>query len=67
MKPVYTDIYQQAIEPFDRQEISQAEAFDRSEKRIKAFMMVQTREKTLPCLRKLMGRPKSIILLTMFL
>ena len=45
MKPVYTDVYQQAIEPFDRQEISQAEAFDRSEKRIKAFMMVQTREK----------------------
>lgn len=45
MKPVYTDVYQQAIEPFDRQEISQSEAFDRSEKRIKAFMMVQTREK----------------------
>ncbi len=37
MKPVYTDVYQQAIEPFDRQEINQAEAFDRSEKRIKAF------------------------------
>lgn len=45
MKPVYTDIYQQAIEPFDRQEITQTEAFDRSEKRIKEFMMIQTREK----------------------
>ena len=31
-KPVYTDIYQQASNRFDRQEISQAEAFDRSEK-----------------------------------
>lgn len=45
MKPVYTDIYQQAIEPFDRQEITQAEVFDRSERRIKEFMMLQTREK----------------------
>ena len=45
MKPVYTDIYQQAIEPFDRQEITQSEVFDRSERRIKEFMMLQTREK----------------------
>lgn len=56
MKPVYTDIYQQAIEPYDRQEISQAEVFDRSEKRIKAFMMIQTREKDIALFAEADGR-----------
>ncbi len=62
MKPVYTDVYQQAIEPFDRQEISQAEAFDRSEKRIKAFMMVQTREKDMMSMGMMMLSPIMISL-----
>lgn len=56
MKPVYTDIYQQAIEPYDRQEISQAEVFDRSEKRIKEFMMIQTREKDIALFAEADGR-----------
>lgn len=45
MRPVYTDIYNEAIQPFQNEEISQEEVFDRSEIRIKEFMYEQTREK----------------------
>lgn len=45
MQPVYTDIYTDAIKPFQNEEISQQEVFDRSEVRIKEFMYEQTRDK----------------------
>ncbi|KRL02103.1 flagellar biosynthesis protein FliP [Liquorilactobacillus capillatus DSM 19910] len=45
MKPVYTDIYQEAIVPYNKQEITQKQVFDRSENRIKLFMYKQTRSK----------------------
>ena len=46
MKPVYTDIYQQAIEPFDRQEITRNPKFLIAQNvESKEFMMLQTREK----------------------
>ncbi len=45
MRPVYTDIYDQAIQPFQNEEITQQEVFDRSEVRIKEFMYEQTRDK----------------------
>lgn len=47
MRPVYTDIYDQAIKPYQAQEISQEVVFERSEERIKKFMYEQTREKDL--------------------
>ncbi len=45
MRPVYTDIYNDAIQPFQNEEITQQEVFDRSEIRIKEFMYEQTRDK----------------------
>jgi len=45
MKPVYTDIYNDAIQPYSREEITQKQAFDRSEDRIKEFMGKETRKK----------------------
>ena len=47
MRPVYSDIYKDAIEPFQKNEISQTEVFERSEVRIKEFMYKETREKDL--------------------
>ncbi|MHC5269552.1 flagellar type III secretion system pore protein FliP [Enterococcus sp. LJL98] len=47
MRPVYTDIYEQAIQPYQAQEISQEEVFERSENRMKEFMYGQTRKQDL--------------------
>ena len=47
MRPVYTDIYEQAIQPYQAQEISQEEVFERSENRMKEFMYSQTRKQDL--------------------
>lgn len=47
MRPVYTDIYEQAIQPYQAQEISQVEVFERSESRMKEFMYGQTRKQDL--------------------
>lgn len=55
MKPVYTDIYNEAIQPFNRQEITQAEVFDRSGVRIKEFMAKETREKDIQLFVKASG------------
>lgn len=45
MRPVYIDINQQALQPYENNEITQTEFFERSENRIKSFMYDQTREK----------------------
>ncbi|WP_235805552.1 flagellar type III secretion system pore protein FliP [Liquorilactobacillus oeni] len=45
MRPVYSDIYQDAIKPYNRQEITQQQVFTRSENRLKQFMYKQTRKK----------------------
>ena len=47
MRPVYTDIYEQAIQPYQAQEITQTEVFERSEVRLKEFMYAQTRKQDL--------------------
>lgn len=47
MRPVYTDIYEQAIQPYQAQEISQEEVFERSENRMKEFMYTHTRKQDL--------------------
>lgn len=59
MKPVYTDINQQAFQPYERNEITQAEFFDRSENRIKEFMYKQTREKDIRLFTELSGDKKA--------
>jgi flagellar biosynthetic protein FliP len=45
MRPVYVDINQQALQPYEKNEITQAEFFEKSENRIKSFMYDQTRKK----------------------
>lgn len=45
MRPVYVDINQQALQPYENKEITETEFFERSENRIKSFMFDQTREK----------------------
>lgn len=45
MRPVYMAINDQAIQPFQNEEITQEEVFDRSEILIKEFMYEQTRDK----------------------
>ncbi|WP_174713974.1 flagellar type III secretion system pore protein FliP [Ligilactobacillus salitolerans] len=45
MKPVYTDIYQDAIKPYNQHEITEKQAFNRSEVRLKEFMGKETRKK----------------------
>jgi len=47
MKPVINEINDTAIQPYVREEISQAEAFKNIEKPLKIFMLKQTREKDL--------------------
>jgi len=47
MKPVINEINDNAIQPYVREEITQAEAFQNIEKPLKVFMLKQTREKDL--------------------
>jgi len=47
MTPVFQQVNQMAIEPYNRGEISQMQAFERGAKPFKAFMLKHTREKDL--------------------
>lgn len=47
MRPVYTEIDEQAIQPYSANEISQETAFERAGAPIRNFMFEQTREKDL--------------------
>ncbi|MEC7641326.1 MAG: flagellar type III secretion system pore protein FliP [Nitrospinota bacterium] len=47
MGPVWSDINQDALQPYLDEDISQVEAFKRAAKPVKAFMVDQTREKDL--------------------
>jgi flagellar biosynthetic protein FliP len=47
MTPVWSQVKREAIDPWQRREISQEEAFDRASKPIRAFMLKQTRDKDL--------------------
>ncbi len=47
MEPVWTDINQNALQPYLNEKISQTEAMDRAQIPIKAFMAKQTRQKDL--------------------
>ncbi|WP_334115858.1 flagellar type III secretion system pore protein FliP [Ligilactobacillus sp.] len=45
MRPVYSDIYHNAIQPYNENRITQQEVFDRSENRMKEFMYKQANKK----------------------
>lgn len=59
MRPVYVDINQQALQPYEKNEITQAEFFERSENRIKEFMYKQTREKDIELFTELADDKKT--------
>lgn len=47
MQPVWTDIYENAIVPYSKQQISENEAMDKAITPMKLFMLKQTRESSL--------------------
>lgn len=47
MQPVYSVVYEEALEPLLADEINLEEAYERAEKPIKSFMLNQTRDKDL--------------------
>jgi flagellar biosynthetic protein FliP len=47
MQPVWTDIYENAIVPYSRQQMSETEALDKTIMPLKLFMLKQTRESSL--------------------
>lgn len=59
MKPVYGDIYHQAVIPYNENKITEQVAFQRSENRLKKFMVKQTREKDLALFVKENNGPKT--------
>lgn len=58
MRPVFTEINQNAIQPYLQEELTQMEALDKASKPIKAFMLKQTREKDLGLFVDLRGGDK---------
>ena len=58
MRPVFTEINQNAVQPYLQEEITQMEALDKASKPIKAFMLKQTREKDLGLFIDLRGGDK---------
>lgn len=53
MRPVATDIYEQAYEPYVAKEIGWEEAGDRATQRLNRFMLAQTRDDDLRLIREL--------------
>ncbi|MGR3292801.1 MAG: flagellar type III secretion system pore protein FliP [Candidatus Scalindua sp.] len=62
MAPVFTQINEEAIQPFMQEEIDQVEAFERGLAPLKAFMARQTREKDIALFYNIaeMERPDSL-------
>lgn len=70
MKPVITEVNNNALQPFLKKQISQEEALERAKTPIRAFMLKQTREKDLKLFVDLQGidkpkGPKDISMLTL--
>lgn len=55
MHPVYTDINNNAIQPYLQEQITQEEAVERGSKPLKEFMLKQTREKDLKLFVEISG------------
>jgi flagellar biosynthetic protein FliP len=58
MQPTYTNIYHQAIVPYEQNQITRTQAIDRSETRIKKFMYRQTRHKDIQLFVSQSDHPK---------
>lgn len=61
MKPVWQDVYQDALSPYIDREISYKEAFQKAEAPVKKFLMLNTRERDLSLFVKISqaGRPRN--------
>ena len=58
MSPVFTEINNQSIQPYMREEISQREAFDRAVIPLRVFMLKQTRSKDLALFLRVSDSPQ---------
>jgi flagellar biosynthetic protein FliP len=58
MTPVWTNIYENALVPYVREELPAAEAFGRTLAPVREFMLKQTREKELSLMVRLSGDPQ---------
>ncbi|KRM88637.1 flagellar type III secretion system pore protein FliP [Liquorilactobacillus vini] len=59
MRPTYSNIYQQAVVPYEQQKITRTQAIDRSEISVKKFMYRQTRQKDIQLFVSQSDHPKA--------
>ena len=61
MKPVWQDVYEDALSPYLDKEISYKEAFDKAQEPMRKFMLINTREKDLALFVKMakVNRPRN--------
>ncbi|HAS6486000.1 TPA: flagellar type III secretion system pore protein FliP [Vibrio parahaemolyticus] len=57
MRPVWTDIYENAFQPYDNGEISLIQAFSVAEKPIRNFMLAQTHQTSLEQMLRIANEP----------
>lgn len=57
MRPVWTDIYQNAYKPYDAEKITLETAIGRAEVPLRKFMLAQTRENDLEQMLRIAGEP----------
>ncbi|WP_421201473.1 flagellar type III secretion system pore protein FliP [Aeromonas enteropelogenes] len=60
MRPIWTDIYQQAFVPYDQDKITLTEGVARAEKPLRNFMLAQTREPDLEQMLRISGEPTTL-------
>ena len=57
MRPVWTDIYQNAFQPYDNGEITLIQAFSVAEKPVRNFMLAQTQQTSLEQMLRIANEP----------
>ncbi|HDT6079836.1 TPA: flagellar type III secretion system pore protein FliP, partial [Aeromonas veronii bv. veronii] len=60
MRPVWTDMYQNAFVPYDQNEITLSEGIAKAEKPLRKFMLAQTREPDLEQMLRISGEPTTV-------
>lgn len=60
MRPVWTEMYQNAFVPYDQNEITLTEGLARAEKPLRQFMLAQTREPDLEQMLRISGEPTTL-------
>ena len=60
MRPVWTDIYQNAFKPYDAEQITLEAALERAEQPLRKFMLAQTRETDLEQMLRIGGESLSM-------